>query len=328
LSVWARYLRSISAVIFASATSGPASAEVKLRWAHVYEITEPFHSEALWAAGEIRKRSNGRFAVEVFPASQLGNENQLNEGLGAGTIDIVYVGINFVAATYKPLGITGAPFMLRDFEHWKAYRASKLFAELAKGYEDKTGHKIAALTYYGQRHVTASEPIRKPEDMKGMKLRVPPAPLVLMFTRSVGVNAVPIAFSDVYTALQQGLVDGQENPLPTIMAKKFYEVQSHIALTGHITESMVTVIGSHVWNRLKAEDRKLFAETLQEAAAKATEAIAASERILAGELKKLGMTVIEPDREAFRRAAIPLHNHESLGAGWTRAQYDELQALK
>ena len=328
MSVWTCYLRLISAAIVASAMSGPASAQIKLRWAHVYEVTEPFHTEALWAAGEIRKRSNGRFVVEVFPASQLGNENQLNEGLGAGAIDIVYVGVNFVAATYQPLGITGAPFMLRDFEHWKAYRASKLFAELAKGYEDKTGHEIAALTYYGQRHVTANKPIRRPEDMKGMKLRVPPAPLVLMFTKSVGANAIPIAFSDVYTALQQGLVDGQENPLPTIMAKKFYEVQSHIALTGHITESMVTVIGGHVWKKLTPEDRKLFSETLQEAAAKATEAIEASERVLAGELKRLGMTVIEPDREAFRRAAIPLHNDESIGAGWTRAQYDELQALK
>jgi TRAP-type C4-dicarboxylate transport system substrate-binding protein len=112
------------------------------------------------------------------------------------------------------------------------------------------------------------------------------------------------------------------------MAKKFYEVQSHIALTGHITESMVTVVGSHVWNKLTPDDQKLFVNTLKEAAAKATDAIEASERILAGQLKKLGMTVLEPDREAFRKAAIPLHNDASVGAGWTRAQYDELQALK
>ena len=193
------------------------------------------------------------------------------KALGLGTIDIVYVGINFVAATYKPLGITGAPFMLRDLDHWKAYRDSKLFADLVKGYDDKTRHKIVALTYYGQRHVTANRRISKPEDMKGMKLRVPPAPLFLMFTKSVGADATPIAFSDVYHGAAAGLVDGQENPLPTIMAKKFYEVQSHIVLTGHITESMVTVIGSHVWNKLTPDDQKVFADTLKEAAAKATE---------------------------------------------------------
>ena len=328
MSVGSRCLALSGAIIVALVVAGPASAQIKLKWAHVYEITEPYHTEALWAASEIRKRTNGRYDIEVFPASQLGNENQLDKALGLGTIDIVYVGINFVAATYEPLGITGAPFMLRDFDHWKAYRGSRLFAELAKGYEDKTRHKIAALTYYGQRHVTANRRISKPEDMRGMKLRVPPAPLVLMFTKSVGADATPIAFSDVYTALQQGLVDGQENPLPTIMAKKFYEVQSHIVLTGHITESMVTVVGSHVWNKLTQDDQKVFADTIKEAAAKATESIEASERILAGAFRKLGMTVVEPDREAFRKAAIPLHNDASVGAGWTRAQYDELQALK
>jgi len=328
MSVWMRCLALTGAIIVVLAMGGPASAQTKLKWAHVYEVTEPYHTEALWAASEIRKRTNGKYHIEVFPASQLGNENQLNEGLGLGTIDIVYVGIGFVATTYTPLGISGAPFMLRDFDHWKAYRDSKLSAELASGYEDKTRHKIAALTYYGQRHVTANKRISKPEDMKGMRLRVPAAPLFLMFTKSVGADATPIAFSDVYTALQQGLVDGQENPLPTIMAKKFYEVQSHVVLTGHITESMVTVVGSHVWNRLTPDEQKLFADTLKEAAAKATEAIEASERILAGQLRKLGMTVVEPDREAFRKAAIPLHNDASVGAGWTRAQYDELQALK
>jgi tripartite ATP-independent transporter DctP family solute receptor len=328
MSVRTCYLRLIGAAIIALVIGGPAWAQTKLRWAHVYEITEPYHTEALWAASEIRKRTNGRFDITVFPASQLGNENQLNEALGFGAIDIIYVGINFVAATYPPLGISGAPFMLRDLDHWKAYRDSKLFSELVQGYDEKTRHKITALTYYGQRHVTANRRISKPEDMQGMKLRVPPAPLFLMFTKSVGADATPIAFSDVYTALQQGLVDGQENPLPTIMAKKFYEVQSHIVLTGHITESMVTVIGSHVWNKLTPDDQKVFAETLKEAAAKATESIEASERILAGEFRKLGVTVVEPDREAFRKAAIPLHNDASVGAGWTKVQYDELQALK
>lgn len=328
MSTWQRCLALTGAIVAALAMGGSASGQTRLKWAHVYEITEPFHTEALWAASEIKKRTNGKFDIQVFPASQLGNEKELNEGLGLGTIDIVYVGVNFAASTYKPLGISGAPYMLRDLDHWKAYRDSKLFADLVKGYDDKTRHKIVALTYYGQRHVTANRPIKKPEDMKGMRLRVPPAPLFLMFTKSVGANATPMAFSDVYNALKQSLVDSQENPLPTIMAKKFYEVQSHIVLTGHITESMVTVIGGHLWNKLTQDEREIFADTLKEAAAKATEAIEASERILAAEFKKLGNAVIEPDREAFRKAALPLHNDASAGAGWSREQYDELQALK
>jgi len=328
MSVWTRCLALSGAIVVAAAIAGPASAQTKLKWAHVYEIAEPYHTEALWAAGEIKKRTNGKYDIEVFPASQLGNENQINEGLGLGTVDMIYTGVSFAATTYKPLGITGAPFILRDFDHWKAYRASKLFGDLSKGYEDKAKHKIVALTYYGQRHVTANKSISKPEDMKGMKLRVPPAPLFLMFTKSVGANATPIAFAEVYLALQQGTVDGQENPLPTIMAKKFYEVQSHIILTGHITESLVTVVGTHVWSKLTPDEQKIFVDTLKEAASKATDAIAASEKVMAGEFKKLGKTVVEPDREAFRKAAIPLHNDAAAGAGWTKAQYDELQALK
>ena len=328
MSVWTRRAALSAAFIIASAIAGPASAQTKLKWAHVYEIAEPYHTQALWAADEIKKRTNGKYEIQVFPASQLGNENQINEGLGLGTADLIYTGVNFAATTYKPLGITGAPFILRDFDHWKAYRDSKLFADLAKGYDDKSKHKIVAITYYGQRMVTSNKEIKKPEDMKGMKLRVPPAPLFLMFTKSVGANATPIAFAEVYLALQQGTVDGQENPLPTIMAKKFYEVQSHVILTGHITESLVTVLGSHVWSKLTPDEQKIFQDVLKEAASKATDKIRASEQVLAAEFKKLGKTVVEPDREAFRKAAIPLHNDASAGAGWTQAQYDELQALK
>ena len=175
--------------------------------------------------------------------------------------------------------------------------------------------------------VTANKAINKPEDMKGMKLRVPPAPLFLMFTKSVGANATPIAFAEVYLALQQGTVDGQENPLPTIMAKKFYEVQSHIMLTGHITESLLTIIGSHVWPKLNDAEKKIFEEVLSEAAAKATNEIRAS-----GAEARRRVQEARQDRGRGRtakhsaRRRIPLHNDGS--GGWSKAEYDALQALK
>ncbi|RTL61426.1 MAG: DctP family TRAP transporter solute-binding subunit [Hyphomicrobiales bacterium] len=321
--------RVVSALLVAGVAFSPSAfAQTKLKWAHVYEVAEPYHTEALWAAEEIKKRTNGKYEIQVFPASQLGNENQINEGLGLGTVDIIYTGAAFAGSIHKPIAITNAPFVLRDFDHWKAYRESKLFRDIAKGYEDKTRHKVITLTYYGQRHVTANKEIKKPEDMKGMKLRVPPAPLFLMFTKSVGANATPIAFAEVYLALQQGTVDGQENPLPTIMAKKFYEVQSHIMLTGHITESLVTIVGSHVWPKLSEDEKKVFQDVLSEAASRATGQIREAEGKLVDEFKKLGRTVVEVDREAFRKAALPLHNDPSAGGGWSQAEYDALQALK
>src|SRR6478752_7425763 len=326
---WPRQLAQSFALVAALVLmAGPAGAQTKLKWAHVYEVAEPYHTEALWAAEEIKKRTGGRYEVQVFPASQLGNENQVNEGLGLGTVDMIYTGVGFAGSIHKPIAITNAPFVLRDFDHWKKYRDSKLFRDIAKGYEDKTKHKIVTLTYYGERMVTANKEIKKPEDMKGMKLRVPPAPLYLMLAKSVGANATPIAFAEVYLALQQGTVDGQENPLPTIMAKKFYEVQSHVMLTGHITESLLTIVGTHVWGKLSDADKKVFEDVLKEANAKSTDQIRASDQKLADELRKLGKTVVEVDREAFRKVAVPLHNDPSAGAGWSQAEYDALQALK
>jgi tripartite ATP-independent transporter DctP family solute receptor len=315
-----------AAVSLLTAWPSAASAQTKLKWAHVYEVAEPYHIEALWAGEEIKKRTNGKYQIDVFAASQLGNENQINEALGLGTVDMIYTGVAFAGSIHKPVAITNAPFVLRDFEHWKLYRDSQLFRDIAKGYEDKTKHKVITLTYYGQRMVTANKEIKKPEDMKGMKLRVPPAPLFLMFTKSVGANATPIAFAEVYLALQQGTVDGQENPLPPIMAKKFYEVQSHIMLTGHITESLLTIVGSHVWNKLTNDEKKVFNEVLSQAAVKATDQIRASEQKLADDFRKLGKNVVEVDRAAFRAAALPLHNDGS--GGWSQAEYDALQALK
>src|SRR6187402_2300020 len=250
---------------------GSAQAQTKLKWAHVYETSEPYHTAALWAAGEIAKRTNNRYTIEVFPASTLGKESDINQGLTLGTVDIIYTGQLFAGRLYGPIAIGGAPFMFRDFNHWKAFAASPLFNELAEGYRQKSGgHKVSAITYYGERHVTSNKAINKPEDMKGLKIRVPDAPLYTMFPRAVGANPTPIAFAEVYLALQNGTVDAQENPLQTIDAKKFYEVQTHINITAHITDALLTIVGGPTWNKLSDADKKIFEAVLGEAAAKAT----------------------------------------------------------
>jgi tripartite ATP-independent transporter DctP family solute receptor len=298
-----------------------------LKWAHVYEVSEPYHTEALWAAEQIKQRTNGKYAIQVFPASQLGNEPQINEALGLGTVDIIYTGAAFVGGVHKPLSISNCPYIFRNFDHWKAYRASKLFKDLAGEYEKKTGHRIVSLTYYGERHLTSNREIKGPEDMKGMKLRVPQAPLYVLFAKIYGANPTPIAFAEVYLALQQGTVDGQENPLPTILAKKFYEVQKYIHLTGHITESLVTALGRPLLAKLNDGEKAVFADVLAQAAGKATDAIRASEQKLPEEFVKLGKAVTRPDREAFRKVALPAHLGPEALAFWSKEQYQQLQAL-
>jgi len=307
---------------------GTAAAQQKLKFAHVYEVGEPYHTELLKAADTIKQRTGGKYELQVFPASALGNEQQINQALPLGTIDIIYTGTAFAGASYKPIAIGNAPYMFRDFDHWQKYSKSPLFKELAEGYGKATGHKVVALTYYGARHTTANKPIMTPADMAGMKLRVPQAPLFLMFTKSVGANATPIAFAEVYLALQNKTVDGQENPLPTIQAKKFYEVQTHINLTGHIFEALATVIGQPLWKKLTDAEKKIFEEEFLATADRASDTIRKAELELPEWFKKQGKTVVQPNTAAFIKAAQPLHNDTAAGAGWTKEQYDRLQAIK
>jgi tripartite ATP-independent transporter DctP family solute receptor len=306
---------------------GTANAQNKLKWAHVYEVGESYHKQALWAAEEIKKRTNGKYTIDVFPASTLGKETDINQGLTLGTVDIIYTGMAFAGRTYPPMSIASGPFVFRDYNHWQAFRNSPVFHELAQQYEAKSGgNHIAGYTYYGQRHLTANKLVQKPEDMKGMKLRVPDAPLFTMFPRAVGANPTPIAFAEVYLALQNGTVDAQENPLPTIDAKKFYEVQKYIILTGHITESLVTIVGAPTWSKLSDADKKVFSEVLWEASTRSTADIAAAESALVADFEKRGKTVVKVDRGPFIQAVQKAVT--APDAPWPKELYDRVQAIK
>ena len=318
--------RSLLALVALAVSTG-ALAQQKLKFAHVYETSEPYHTYAVWAAGEIAKRTNNKYTMDVFPASQLGNETQINQSLSLGTVDMVYTGQAFAARTYPPLSIGGAPYMFRDFDHWKKYSESPVLTELMDGYYKKGGNKPIAAFYYGVRHTTANKAINKPEDMKGLKLRVPDAPLYIMYPKVVGANATPIAFAEVYLALQNKTVDAQENPLPTILAKKFYEVQTHVNLTGHITEMLIAIVGGHVWSKLTDAEKKTFEAVFHEAAEKSNAEIVKSEQALATDFStKYGKTVVKSDREAFKKAFTPFLVAKDVP--WDKALYDRVQAIK
>jgi tripartite ATP-independent transporter DctP family solute receptor len=321
-------LKTIAACVLAAGALGMAQAQTKLKWAHVYETSEPFHKYSVWAGEEIKKRTNGKYEVQVFPASSLGKEADINQGLTLGTVDIILSGASFAGRTYAPLAVSYFPFIFRDAEHQLKYATSDVFKELAKGYDDKSGNHITALTYYGARHVTSSaaRPVAKPEDMKGLKIRVPDAPAYLAFPKALGANPTPIAFAEVYLALQNGTVDAQENPLPTIEAKKFYEVQKNISLTGHIVDSLLTIVSGQLWGKLSADEKKIFTEVMQEAAEKTGREIIASEARLVEEFKKKGNNVITVDKNAFREAV--LKSTKPTDHGYRQQDYDRIIAIK
>ena len=304
----------------------PASAQTALKWAHVYETSEPFHTESVWAAEEIAKRTEGRYKIDVFPASQLGKESDINQGLTLGTVDIIISGSSFAARSYKPIGVTYFPFIFRDGDHLLKYAKSDTYKKLTAGYEEASGHHITATTYYGTRHTTSNRPIAKCADMQGLKIRVPDVPAYLAMPRACGANTTPIAFAEVYLALQNGTVEAQENPLTTIEAKKFYEVQKHIVLTGHIVDHLNTIISKTVWGSLSDADKQTFTDVLQEAAARATAKIVAREKELVQVFKDRGLTVTEVDRADFEKNVMEKVTFEEFG--YDKADWEAIRAIQ
>ena len=315
-----------AAALALAAAPGGAAAQTKLKWAHVYETSEPYHTESVWAAEEIKKRTSGKFDIQVFPASSLGKETDINQGMQLGTVDMIISGPSFAARSYPRLGIAYYPFIFRDGEHLLAYSKSAVFKEMIDGFRDKTGIQILAYTYYGARQTTSNKAFTDCAGMKGLKIRVPDVPAYRATPEACGANPTPIAFAEVYLALQNGTVDAQENPLTTIEAKKFYEVQKHIMLTGHIVDGLTTQVAPHIWTKLSDAEKKIFSDVALEAAARASAQIKQRESELVEEFKKKGITVHQVNRQSFVDAVLKNKSVESMG--FDKKDYDRIVAIK
>lgn len=321
-----RLLFALSALSLLCSCARDTEKGTTLRWAHIYEPEHPFHLNALWAAEQIRKRTQGRVDLQVFPSSALGKEVDINEGISIGSVDIIYSGAAFSEQLFGPISMSNYPYMIRDYAHWQNYRDSELFEEIKAGYENASGNTLAAITYYGQRHVTSNKPITAPADMQDLIIRVPNSPLYMLFPRATGANPAPIAFSEVYLALQQGVVDAQENPLPIIRFNRFYEVQSHINLTGHITITSLTLVSPTTAGKIGAEDYQHVLTALQEASYRASDEIYQSEQELGAWFEERGITVNPVDKSAFQDAVEPVLSRP--GMPFTPAQMQRLKALQ
>jgi tripartite ATP-independent transporter DctP family solute receptor len=320
-------LKLIAACALAAAAAAPAMAQTKLKWAHVYETSEPYHKWSVWAGEEFKKRTNGKYEIQVFPASSLGKESDINQGLQLGTVDIIITGASFAARSFPRLTVSYYPFTFRDVDHVIKYSKSDVFKELAEGYKKASGgNTVTALTYYGARHATSNKLFTTCEQMKGLKMRVPDAPAYTALPRACGANPTPIAFAEVYLALQNGTVDAQENPLPTIEAKKFYEVQKNIILTGHIADSLLTIVSGQLMSKLSPAEQKILVEVTQEAAEKATNDIRKREGELVDEFKKKGLNVVSVDRNAFQKQVLKSITFESMQMD--KKDWDRIIAIK
>jgi tripartite ATP-independent transporter DctP family solute receptor len=322
-------IKLIAACAFITGATGQistATAQTKLKWAHVYETSEPYHKWSVWAGDEFKKRTNGKFEIQVFPASSLGKESDINQGLQLGTVDIILTGASFASNAYPRLAVSYYPFTFRDADHVIKYGKSDIFKELTEGYKKATGNTVTALTYYGARHATSNKLFKNCDEMKGLKMRVPDSPAYTALPRACGANPTPIAFAEVYLALQNGTVDAQENPLPTIEAKKFYEVQKNIILTGHISDALLTVVSPSAMAKLSPVEQKLLADIMQEAAVGATNDIRKREGELVDEFKKKGINVVTVDRADFQQRVLKAITFESMKLD--KKDWDRVIAIK
>ena len=197
---------------------------------------------------------------------------------------------------------------------------------MVEGFRQKTGIQITAYTYYGARQTTSNRPFTDCAGMKGLKIRVPDVPAYMATPKACGANPTPIAFAEVYLALQNGTVEAQENPLTTIEAKKFYEVQKAIMLTSHIVDGLTTQIAPHVWTKLTDDEKKIFTDVTREAADRATAQIKKREAELVDEFKKKGLQIVNVDRQSFVDAVLKNSTPESMG--YERKDYDRIVAIK
>ncbi|MFA6507428.1 MAG: DctP family TRAP transporter solute-binding subunit [Treponemataceae bacterium] len=319
--------------VFAGGTNdkGKTTQPVKEQVVKFSTPVAPDHANTLAAnkfAEIVNKGSGGRLKVEVFPANQLGNVKDVIEYVMTGSVHMYIGGTSETSLFQSNWGVMDCPYLFRDFDHLMKAANSDVIKEMSDSLEKSRGVKIlAADMYYGARHLTTkNKEVKTPADLKGMLIRAPDQPVYLEAVKAMGATPTPVAFSDLYMALKQGVVDGQENPIPTIYTYKYYEAQKFIMLTGHMLR--VNLVGaSAAWfNGLAPDLKKLVNDALKESIKFNNDLILQQEKDMLTELKKLGMTVVEPDVAAFREAAkdVPKKFEDKWGKGTA----DRLAAVK
>ncbi|MDB5897919.1 MAG: dicarboxylate transporter, DctP subunit [Ramlibacter sp.] len=286
---------------------------VKLTLGHGAAPGNPRHEASVRFAEVVKAKSNGRIEVQVAPSAQLGDDAAMVTALRTGALDISANSQGAVANAVPEYAAFGMPFLFAS----PAAAFKLLDGPLGKELADRSVEKgmiLLGTWDNGIRHMTNSKrPITRVEDMKGLKMRVPPDATLVDIMKALGAESQQVKFAELYVALQQGVVDGQENPLANIHASKLYEVQKHLALTNHQFQMTPLLMSKRTWDKLSAADRKI----VQDAAAEATVlqrklSQEADEKLLA-DLKGKGVQVTTPDKAAFEKATAEVDDKWMAG---------------
>ncbi|MBS0338179.1 MAG: TRAP transporter substrate-binding protein [Proteobacteria bacterium] len=283
-----------------------AAAQVELKLGHVGEPGSLFSA----AADEFARRANaklgGKYKVVVYGSSQLGGDKEMMQKIKLGTIDMAQPS-TVMSSEADIFGVFEMPYLVKDRQHMQRIEKELFWSKFAPEAEKK-GIKVLAVWENGYRHITNNKhPINVPADLKGIKLRVPEGKWRVKMFQAYGANPSPMKYSEVFTALQTGVMDGQENPFSQIASAKFYEVQKYLSITGHVYTPGYLVAGTRKWSTLPADARKVLEDTARETQAFVYEKAARDDEELLAKMKAAGISVNTANKDAFIAASKPVY---------------------
>lgn len=276
-------------------------AETTLRLAHVWPATEIHAQAAEQFAEEVAAATNGEVTVEIFGGSSLGSDREILEGLRLRTADIWVGGAGVLSSASDTARIFTVPFMFDDLDHFQTVYDGEVGQTITDAIEAESGYQVISYWMRGPRWLTTKERVETPADLAGMKIRVPDSPVFVQSWEQLGAAPTPMNFGEVFTALQQGVIDGQENPVSLIYTAQFAEVVSFLGKTEHVIEPITMVMTSDRFGQLSEEHQQAILDV-----ANGTPQTFVAEQVLAGEtdfvarLQEAGMTLVEVDKDAFR----------------------------
>ena len=269
------------------------SATINLVFSHHMPTAHIGHKAAMSFANAVKAQTNGQVTVDIKPASQLFNLRTSAEALQLGTLDMCWSDLGTLANWTPHLGFVSLPFLFNDFDHVSRVLYGATGRQVAGMAKDALGVEVLCLGASGFRVFLGRKPMNKADDVRGIRLRVPEIPTWVEMARALGANPTPLPFPEVYGALEQKAIDGQENPISVIAANKFWEVQKHMAITNHQYNPQSVIMSKKVWDSLSAADRKIIDDAADDAAQAQRTAARAAVAANLELLKKNGMTVTQ-----------------------------------
>jgi tripartite ATP-independent transporter DctP family solute receptor len=300
-------------------TSGDAGSDnagggetVTLKVGHTLSDTSHYQEGLTYFKEILAEKTNGEIDVEIFPNGSLGGERDMVEGLQIGSVDLVLTSTGPMSGFVEEITVVDLPFLFRDAEHAHAVLDGEIGQDLLAKLES-IDLKGLAWWENGFRNVTNNtRAVHTPEDLKGLKLRTMENDIHMAAFRELGVDPTPMAFTELFTAMQQGVVDGNENPVPVIYSSRFYEVQKHLTMTRHFYNPSVLLTSNNLFDGLSPEHQEALVEAAKEAGIFEREVVQRMDSELLDELEANGMEVVrEIDVEPFIEAVQPVYENYS-----------------